>query len=255
MLGRIADRGNRARIVGIATMFWSAIVCVTGFITNALQYFLARSLTGFAKSNTFVVQGPMIADGYPIGARARVLAVHGVVGRMGGLLAPLAVGGIVVLAGGDEGWRWAFGLIGVPTFVIGALMLRQPDPPRGQFEQLSTVGEVVDKVEGPPIALGAAYQRIMQIRTYRSALFAFIAVGFTFITVPLLTNLYLEDEFDLSAFERALVTTVPGVVALVVVPLVAKRFDHVYRESPPRALVVVGALFIPTARVPARSRC
>ena len=75
VIGRIADRGNRARIVGIATMVWSAgRLRHRASITSALQYFIARSVTGFAKSNTIVVQGPMIADGYPIagpGSRAR----------------------------------------------------------------------------------------------------------------------------------------------------------------------------------------
>ncbi len=45
----------------------------------------------------------------------------------------------------------------------------------------------------------------------------------------------------------ALVGTVPGVLALGVIPLVARRFDVLYRRSPPKALVLVGALFIPSA--------
>lgn len=247
VMARLADSMRRTTIVGVATIFWSTIVFFTGFVVNALSYFVARALAAFGRANTLTVQGPIFADAYPIGARARVFAVNNVVGRAGGLLAPLAVGGLVAIVGGDEAWRYAFFLVAWPTLLLGLGALFLPDPPRGQFEQKSTVGEVVDVGTAPPTSLGAAYQRIMQIRTYKNALVAFTAIGFMFVTVPLFVNLYLEDRFDLSPFQRALVSTVPGILTLFVVPLVAKRFDALYRRHPPGALVLIGALFLPLA--------
>src|SRR3954452_2477453 len=107
-LGRLADNRKRTTIVGIATIAWGALVMATSLVTNALSYFVARALTGIGRSNTQVVQGPMLADAYPIQSRARVFAVHGIVGRVGGLVAPLAVGGMVTLIGGGNSWRWGF---------------------------------------------------------------------------------------------------------------------------------------------------
>ncbi len=246
-LGMLADRMKRTKIVGLATMFWSAIVALTSLVSNAFAYFVARAFAALGRSNTQPVQGPMLADGYPIPARARVFAVHGVVGSIGALLAPLAIGGITALAGGDEGWRWAFLVAAGPTFLLGGLVMFVRDPPRGQYEQLAAIGEVVAAEHAPPLALSAAYRRIMSIRTYRTAIAAFSALGFMLVSVPLFVNLYLEDRFGLSAFERALVGSVPGLLALAVVPVAATRFDALYRTSPPKTLLLIGGLFIPVA--------
>jgi ABC-type branched-subunit amino acid transport system ATPase component/predicted MFS family arabinose efflux permease len=245
ILGRMADNGRRTTIIGVATLAWGALVMLTAFVTNALSYFVARALTGIGRSNTQVVQGPVLADGYPIGARARVYAVHSVVGRFGGLVLPLAVGGMVTLIGGGSAWRWAFVVVAVPTLAVGVVALFQQDPPRGQYEQQSTIGEVIGDAGAPPISLGATYQRIMQIRTYKNALVAFTAIGFSLVSVPVFVSLYLDEEFHLSAFGRALVAMIPGLLGLIAVPLVARQYDALYRKSPPLTLVLIGALFIP----------
>jgi ABC-type branched-subunit amino acid transport system ATPase component/predicted MFS family arabinose efflux permease len=245
LLGRLADRRRRTKIIGFATAAWGLLVLATSLVTNALSYFVARALTGIGRSNTQVVQGPVLADAYPIPSRARVYAVHGVVGRVGGLVAPLAVGGLVTLIGGDNAWRWAFVAIAVPTIAIGIVALFLPDPPRGQFEQKETIGEVISTEAAPPISLSASYQRIMQVRTYRNTLVAFTALGFGWVSVPVFVSLYLDQHFGLDAFQRALVVMVPGVLSIAVVPYVAKHFDQLFRKSPPLTLVFIGALFIP----------
>ncbi len=246
-MGRMADNFRRPAIVGVATLFWSVIVFLTGFVVNAFWYFVARSLTAIGKSNTHPVQGPIMADAYPIGARARVYAINTVVGRLGGLVAPLVLGGLVGLIGGGEAWRWAFWLGAVPTLVLGVVVMFIKDPPRGQYEQKSTIGEVIAETDPPPISMGATWARISRIRTFKTALIGFCALGFTFVSIPLFINLYLDDRFELTAFERAVVTSVPGFLALLVIPLVARRFDGLYRESPPKALVLIGSLFVPIA--------
>src|SRR6185503_14921028 len=84
VLGRLADNRRRTTIIGLATALWGALALATSAVTNGLMYFVARALTGIGKSNTQVVQGPVLADAYPINARARVYAVHGIAGRVGG---------------------------------------------------------------------------------------------------------------------------------------------------------------------------
>ncbi len=245
LLGRWADNGRRPTIIGIATLAWGGLVLVTGAVTNALMYFVARAVTGIGRANTQVVQGPVLADGYPIEARARVYGAHAVVGRIGGLLVPLGVGALVTAIGGPAAWRWGFVAVGIPTIVIGLIAFRLQDPPRGQYEQQATIGEVISTEGAPPISLGATYQRIMKIRTYKNALVAFTALGFGLVSVPVFVSIYLDEQFHLSAFDRSLATMAPGILGLVVVPLAAKRFDALYRRSPPQMLVLMGALFIP----------
>ena len=81
VLGRLADNRRRMTIIGIATVAWGVMVLLTGLATNALSFFVSTALTGLGRSNTQVVQGPVLADAYPIPSRARVFAVHGMAGR------------------------------------------------------------------------------------------------------------------------------------------------------------------------------
>ena len=186
-------------------MFWSAVVILTGFVTNALSYFVARAATALGRSNTQTVQGPILADAYPIAARAGSDQQRG--RRVGGLITPLVIGGFVAYL--EVTWRWAFWIGGIPTLLMGIALFFLPDPPRGQYEQQATTGEVINEGAPPPISMGATWQRLTAIRTYRTALAAFAALGFMITSVPVFTNLYLEDRFDLDAFERALVTSIP----------------------------------------------
>ena len=50
----------------------------------------------------------------------------------------------------------------------------------------------------------AAFSRLLQIRTVKTVVVAFSALGFGLFTAPVLENLFLEDEFGLDAFERGL---------------------------------------------------
>lgn len=245
VLGRLADNTRRTTIVGIATLAWGTVSLFTATVVNALLYFCTRALTGFGRSNTYVVQGPVLADAYPIAARGRVYAVQSMTGTFGGLVLPLAVGGLVTLLGGGDAWRWGFVFLGVPVVVLGVLALFQKDPPRGQFEQKATIGQVIEERDAPPISLGAAYQRIAQIKTFKNAMTAFTALGFSFVAVPVFVSLYLDEHFHVNAFGRSLIAMIPGLLGLLLVPLAARHFDGLYRKSPPLTLVFIGALFVP----------
>jgi MFS family permease len=155
VLGRLADMKRWTTIIAIATVAWGVLVLLSSVVTNALSYFVTRALTGIGRSNTLVVQGPVLADAYPIPARAKVYGVRSLFGRLGGLVAPLAVGGLVTLLGGGSAWRWGFAAVAIPVIVFGVVALFLPDPPRGQFEQQDTIGEVISTEGTPPISLGA----------------------------------------------------------------------------------------------------
>ena len=126
------------------------------------------------------------------------------------------------MIGGDDAWRWGFIAASFPTLVIGVIVFFVKDPPRGQFEQRSALGETLDDLKPGPISLSAAFQRLFKVKTMKSTLMAAVALGFGLISDGLFLSLYLEDRFQLDAFERALVGSTPGVLALVMIPYVAK---------------------------------
>ena len=245
-MGWLADRFRRGRLIGIASLLFSAFVALSGLVINIFTLFLARLGVGIAKSNTLVVHGALLADQYPIATRGRVNALTMTTGRIVGTLSPLVVGGIAAWVGGDDGWRWAFILLSIPVAVLAWLAFRLPEPPRGQYEKKSVIGDVVDQ-QRMPISMEAAFARLLQIGTIRSATFAFAALGFGLFTVPVTSNIFMEDHYGLGSFARGAVGTVSGVAVMISLPFVGKLYDRAYQQDPTRALRILAWLIIPTA--------
>ncbi|WTW98919.1 ATP-binding protein [Streptomycetaceae bacterium NBC_01309] len=246
-MGLLADRYRRGRVAGWAGLAFAAFVFACGMAANVFLMFLARLGVGISKSSTLPVHGSLNADTYPIGVRGRIAAATGMAGRLAAVLSPLAVGGIAALAGGDEGWRWAFFVLGIPTAIVALLAFRLPEPPRGQHEMKEVLGEVIENDKPMPISVEAAFARLMRIRTTKTVILAFAAMGFGLFTGPVLTNLWMEDHFGLGTFERGVYGTIGGLGVLAVLPFVGPRYDRLYRSDPAKALKLVGYLILPVA--------
>jgi ABC-type branched-subunit amino acid transport system ATPase component/predicted MFS family arabinose efflux permease len=251
-MGWLADRYRRGPIVGVSSLVFGACVLLSGFAVNAFMLFCTRFGAGIAKANTLPVHGSLLADAYPIGVRGRLGAVTSVAGRICGVLSPVLVGAIAAAAGGVDSWRWAYYLLGIPVAVVALAAFLLPEPRRGQQEQSSVLdtGDVEiadDEGVAPPISVEAAFARLRGIRTLRTAVLGFAAIGFGLFTAPVLVNLFLEDRYDLDAGGRGAVASIGGVVALLVLPFVGRFYDRVYRDDPARALRLVGWLIVPSA--------
>ena len=246
-MGYLADRFKRAPIIGVASLFFSFFVFLSGLAVNAFMLFWTRFGVGVAKSNTITVHSSLIADTYPIGVRGRMGALNTMVGRAIGVASPALVGGIAAAAGGVEGWRWAYLLLGVPVAIFAVLAFRIPEPVRGQWEKEDVLGAVHDDEDPIPTSIEAAFARLWKIRTMKTVVVAFAAMGFALFTAPVLRNLFLEEHFGLDSFERGLVETASGVGVVLAVPFVGRRFDTLYRADPARALASLGLLLIPVA--------
>jgi MFS family permease len=248
-LGWLADRYRRGPIIATASLLWSGFVALSGLAVNAFTLFLARFGVGIAKSNTMPVHGSLIADTYPIGVRGRISAITAMAGRAVGAVSPLVIGGIAVLAGGDEGWRWAFLLVGIPVAGLALLALRLPEPTRGQWEKRSVLSRAFGDADATLVSVGAAFARLRRIRTVRAVIVAFSAIGFVIFTLGVQSSLFLEQEYGLGILGRSVVTSVAGLAAVLVLPFVGVRFDRVYRTDPARALRLVGMFLLPLAVV------
>ncbi len=248
-LAWLADKVKRSPIVGVCGLVFSAMSMVSGMAVNAFMLFWARFGVGIAQAHTIPVHSSIFADTYPIGIRGRIASVTGTVGRIAAVLSPLLVGGIAALFGGAEsgGWRWAFIILAIPTIIVAILAFWVREPPRGQWEQRSVVGEVPADDPGVPVSLEMAFGRLKQIRTLRILAIALSAIGFQMFPMVGLTNYFLRDEYGLDAFGRGVVTSVAGALTVVVLPLLGRRFDQLYRVSPPRAMKILAVLVLPGA--------
>ncbi len=246
-MGWLADRVRRVPLVGVASVAFGVFLALCGLAVNAFMLFWARFFAGIAKANTIPVHGSLLADTYPIPVRARMSALNDMVGRGIGVASPVLVAGIAAAAGGTEGWRWTYVTLSIPVAVLGFFVFRLREPPRGQWEQQDVLGESLDEVDPAPITMEAAFARLHRIRTIRQVMVAFSAMGFSLFSNGVLANLYLEDEFGLSALERGMAESAGGIVTVAALPFVGRRFDELYRRDPARALALIGAFLLPTA--------
>jgi ABC-type branched-subunit amino acid transport system ATPase component/predicted MFS family arabinose efflux permease len=243
-MGWLADRYRRGRIIGFASMVFAAAVFLSGLAVNAFMLFWTRFLAGVAKSNTLPVHGSLLADTYPIGARGRIAATTTGVGTAVGVLSPVLVGAIASIAGGDEGWRWAFLLLGLPVLVLAFSAFRLPEPPRGQYEMLDVLGDVIVDEDPAPISVEAGFARLLQIKTLKGVIVGFAALGFGLFSGPVLSNLYVEEEFGLSALDRGLLASIGGLGVILVLPFASRLYDSTYRRDPAAALRLIGVLIV-----------
>jgi ABC-type branched-subunit amino acid transport system ATPase component/predicted MFS family arabinose efflux permease len=245
--GWLADRLRRGPLVGLATMALGVLVLLSGLAANIFLFFLARFGAGVSQASSQTVNPSLLADTYPITVRGRIGSALGVGTGIAGALSPLLMGAIASLAGAADGWRWSFYLMAVPILAAGVFAFRLAEPPRGQYEKLAVLGEVIDDPHPVPPSLEAAFARITKIRTIKMCLIAFSAMGFGIFTSPVLGNLFLQQQFHLSTFYRGLIGTAGSLGVVAVLPFLGRYYDRLYREDPSRALALIGKTILPVA--------
>lgn len=249
-LGYLADRMKRAPIVGVCSLIFSSMVLLSGFAVNAFMLFWTRFGTGISKANTVPVHNSLLADTYPVSVRGRIGGSIAMVGRVVAAVSPLLVGAIAYAAGGveEEGWRWAFYLLGIPVAIAAFAAFKIKEPPRGQWEKKDALAEGVTAIDDQVlVSMEAGFARIWQIRTMKSVVIAFSALGFILFPRESLSNFFLEEEFGLDALGRGLVAFSTGICLALVLPFAGKYFDRLYKRDPAKALALVGYLILPGA--------
>jgi ABC-type branched-subunit amino acid transport system ATPase component len=194
------------------------------------------------------VHGSLLADTYPISLRGRLIGASSLIATAGAAaISPLLVGTIASWKGGPDGWRWSFYILAIPIVVMAFTAFLIREPPRGQFEKLDVLGEVLPDSSPAPPSLEAAFDRVKQVKTMKTCLVAFCALGFTLFTVPTLSSLFLEQQYHLNAFHRGLIGTLTGLGPLIALPFAGRYYDQQYRKDPAKALNLIGIMLLPVA--------
>ncbi|MEX2659273.1 MAG: MFS transporter [Acidimicrobiales bacterium] len=130
--GYLADRWNRTRTIGTTVLGWSVITAATAAAPNYATLVAVRSALGFGQAITEPAAGSLLADYYPAEQRGKAFSIQQVLAFVGFGFG-VGVGGIV---GATLGWRWAFLIVGSPSFLFGFLMFKLREPRRGTGERL-----------------------------------------------------------------------------------------------------------------------
>lgn len=130
VIGTLADRMHRPRLVAAGIFLWSLATAGAAFATGFGGLLLARALVGVGEA-AYASLGPAIlSDCYPEDERARSFTWFYLAIPVGSALG-YGLGGLAAQA---WGWRAAFLIAGLPGLVLAARMARIPDPPRGAMD-------------------------------------------------------------------------------------------------------------------------
>ena len=240
----LAARARRVRLLAVAASFWAVFSVIGGLAVNAFQFFGARMGVALGQSAAHPLHGPLLADRYPIGMRARAFAGQGL-GRPVGIVAGSALIGVIAAsAAGMEGWRLVIIGVSIPTALLGLAALRfVKEPERSVNERAAVLGTTPpDASNDPPVPVLAAFARLRRVRTFYYLCAGAVAVGFAFISLPTQVSLLLDAEYGYGAFRRGWMISLTWLAALFAVPLAGRVYDKLYRRRPERLPRVAGAL-------------
>jgi MFS family permease len=132
VIGTLADRMHRPRLVAAGIAVWSLATAGAAFSRGFGDLMLARALVGVGEA-AYAALGPAIlSDCYPEDERARSFTWFYLAIPVGSALG-YGIGGLAAQA---WGWRSAFLVAGLPGLVLAVRMARMPDPPRGAMDTI-----------------------------------------------------------------------------------------------------------------------
>jgi MFS family permease len=124
--GVLGDLASRRVVIAGGVTLWSLATSLSGLVEGFGSLLFARAMVGLGGAAAAAGAASLVADYFP--GRRRSLA-------MSLFMAGLAIGGVtgILLAGQLEhayGWRVAFLALGLPGFLLAALVIRIKDPTR-----------------------------------------------------------------------------------------------------------------------------
>lgn len=172
-VARFADRHrtNRAKLVAVSLIVWSAMTALCGVAQNFGQMFAARVGVGAGEAGSTPPSHSLISDLVPPRKRAAALSFYGFGHPLGIMLGMALGGGLADLFG----WRGAFLLLGVPGIVIGLIAWVAVPEPR-KLARAFSKGAVPAEHVHP--SLRSVLAEIGASRAFRYLLAAMVIVTF-----------------------------------------------------------------------------
>lgn len=126
-MGRIADRGSRAKVIAVGVVIWSLFSGLTAFANDFWTLFGCRVMVGVGEATLGPAAISLLSDYFPQNRRATVTSIYSMGIAIGAGLAAILGGSL-----GQFGWRTAFMIVGFPGIVFGALAFLLREPARRQ---------------------------------------------------------------------------------------------------------------------------
>jgi len=191
-IGRLAERFDRRLILAISVVVFSLMTVLCGFVTSFLQLFFLRMMVGVGEAGFMPPTASLLSDHYPMTRRASALSVV-MLGSPFGSFTGNLLGGFIA---DHWGWRTAFLVMGIPGFLMAALLLIVlVEPPRGLADGLAE-GPGVERAAPPPFKETLAY--VFAKPAFVHLLIAATLATFGLVSIGQFQALYLRRTFELS---------------------------------------------------------
>lgn len=122
--GFFADRFSRRWVVLVSVLIWSSITLLTTQVNTAEHFLVMRALLGLSHGFYIPAAVSIIVDLHRGPTRAFATGLH-----MSGLVVGSIVGGLGGWLAEEQGWRYAYTAIGLPSLLYVAVLaffLREP---------------------------------------------------------------------------------------------------------------------------------
>jgi MFS family permease len=231
-----ADRWSRVKSIAGMAVIWSVATVACGFSRSYGQLLAARSVIGLGEAGYGAAGGALLASMFPASRRATVVS---------GFLAAASVGSVlgVVLGGvvtARWGWQAAFGVVGIPGFVLALLFLRVRD-----YRTVPLIDDGAVRM-GPRGVLRALFRPRSALAAYFAGALQLVSASTLLAWLPSYFNRYYGLPVDQAGIKSALVILL-GSIGIVVWGYVADRMaiaDKRAKLLVPAVCLVVTALIL-----------
>ena len=158
LVGWFGDKYRRPSIIGISAIFWSAATILTGMVRTFPQMLFTRAAVGVGEAGYGTVSPSYLAEWFPVGKRARVMALYALAIPVGSAIGYL-LGGFL---GQHFGWRNAFYIVAVPGIFLGiaAMFLKETGEKTARPAERLTLGKYKKLLTNRPFLLVAFAQAV-----------------------------------------------------------------------------------------------
>lgn len=241
----LGDRIPRTTVVGASTIIVAVGCVLISLVPNAFLLGLTFIVTGVGIGARLPNASSLLADNYPLEARARVFAMEGAGRPIGQVFGPVIAGLIAGAIAGPDNWRWVFVACAFPLAVLGVVSFFMNNPPRGQYEHEAVLGEALSTDEPePPVLLSAAFARLRKVRSFYFVAVGIGVLGFALVSVPSLVSLLLEEDYGFSAMERGLILSLSWAGAVITIPVFASMGEKRFAKEPADLPKLAGLLLL-----------
>jgi MFS family permease len=121
--GFLVDRWSRKYMIAIMSTLWSVATMATGLASSYASLLISRLFVGLGEAGYNPAGYALIAAWYPERLRGRMVGIFNTAQPIGTIIG-IGIGGYIVH---HFGWRYVFGLLAIPSLIVGLLILFAPD--------------------------------------------------------------------------------------------------------------------------------